>query len=75
MTKAKQRPSELKQLAAQVRTVLRRQTSDVILLGNLLIKSRKYLEHGDWQDWLVTNFEFSYQSALNYVSAAEYVER
>jgi hypothetical protein len=65
----------LDRIAAQLRTVLRRETTDVILIGNLLIESRKHLEHGEWQDWLAENFDLSYRTAVNYCDAAEYVER
>jgi len=74
-TKAPQRRTKLDQIAAQVRTALRSQTKNVIEIGKLLIESRKHLEHGEWQDWLVKNFDLSYRTALNYVGAAEYVAR
>jgi hypothetical protein len=74
-TKAPQRRTELDRITEQVRKVLRRTTRDTIELGNLLIKSRKYLEHGEWQAWLADNFDLSYQTALNYMAAAEYVEK
>jgi hypothetical protein len=74
-TKARQRGSELDRIAAKLRTVLRRETSDVVLAGQLLIESRKHLEHGEWQDWLAENFDLSYRTALRYVSATEYVDR
>src|SRR5262249_936195 len=65
----------LDQIAAQVRTALRSQTKNVIEIGKLLIESRKHLEHGEWQDWLVKNFDLSYRTALNYVGAPEYSAR
>ena len=33
------------------------------------------MEHGEWQDWLADNFDLSYRTAHNYVTAAEYVAR
>jgi hypothetical protein len=72
-TKVLRRRSELDRLAAQVRKVLRRTTRDAIEIGNLLIKSRKYLEHGEWMPWLAENFDLSYRTAVNYCDAAEYV--
>jgi hypothetical protein len=74
-SKAPQQRTKLDKIVKQLRTILRRETSDVVLAGNLLIESRKYLEHGEWGDWLVENFDMSYRTALNYVSAAEYVAR
>jgi len=74
-TKAPQRRTELDRIAAKVLTKLRGRTRNAIEIGNLLIESRKHLEHGEWQSWLAENFDLAYQTALNYVSAAEYVER
>jgi Protein of unknown function (DUF3102) len=73
--KASTRKTTLDRLAAKLRTALRRETTDIIEIGNLLIESRKYLEHGASQPWLSENFDLSYHTALNYVSAAEYVAR
>jgi hypothetical protein len=73
--KLSQRKTALDRLAAKLRTVLRRETTDIILIGNLLIQSRKHLEHGEWQDWLAKNFDLSYRTAVNYCDAAEYAER
>ena len=72
-TKASTRKTGLDRIVAQLRTMLRRETTDVILAGNLLIESRKHLEHGEWQPWLVENFDLSLRTAQNYVAAAEYV--
>ena len=58
-----------------MRVALRRETTNVIELGKLLIESRKHLDHGEWQAWLVKNFNLSYRTALRYVSAAEYVAK
>jgi len=76
-TKVPQRPTELDRIVKQLRTVLRRRTSDVVLAGNLLIEARKLFanEHGEWQPWLAENFDLSYHTARNYVAAAEYVAR
>jgi hypothetical protein len=72
-TKAPQQRTELDRIAARLRTALRRETKNVIEIGNLLIESRKHLEHGEWQSWLAENFHLSDRSALNYANAAEYV--
>jgi hypothetical protein len=73
--KASVRKTALDRIVAQLRTMLRRETTDVILAGNLLIESRKHLEHGEWQPWLAENFDLSYRTAVNYVDAAEYAAR
>jgi len=71
---ARQR-TKLDQIAAKVRTALRGQTKNVIEIGKLLNESREHLEHGDWQAWLIENFDLSLRTAQNYCSAAEYVVR
>ena len=78
MTKAKNikaPPTELDRIATRLRTALRRETTNIIEIGNLLIESRKHLDHGEWQPWLAEHFDLSYRTAKRYVDAAEYVER
>jgi hypothetical protein len=58
-----------------LRTVLRRETTDIILIGNLLIEARRHLDHGEWQPYLAENFDLSIRTAQNYFAAAEYVGR
>ena len=76
-TKVPQRPTELDRIVKQLRTVLRRRTSDVVLAGNLLIRARKLFanEHGEWLPWLAENFDLSPRTAQRYIAAAEYVAR
>jgi Protein of unknown function (DUF3102) len=75
MKKVKKTKATLDRIVAQLRTMLRRATKDVIVIGKLLIESRKHLEHGEWQDWLQGHFDLSYRTAVNYCEAAEYVAR
>jgi hypothetical protein len=73
--KAPARKSQLDQLTNKLRDALRRETTNVIEIGDLLLESRKLLAHGKWQDWLDEHFDLSYRTALNYRDAAEYVAR
>ncbi len=78
MTKAKKAPvqkTELDRIVAQLRTMLRRDTTSAIEKGKLLLRSRELLadEHGQWMPWLAENFDMSYRSAINYCNAASYV--
>ena len=73
-TEAPERETELDRLVAKLRTALRHETTNIIEIGKLLIEIRKHVHHGEWQDWLAKNFDLSYRSARNYISAAEYVE-
>ena len=73
--KASARKSQLDQLESKLRTALRRETTNVIEIGGLLIKSSKLLKHGEWLDWLKDHFDLSQRTAHNYYSAAEYNAR
>ena len=73
--KAPARISQLDRLAAKLRTALRRETMNIIEIGNLLIESRELFAdgHGEWLPWLEKNFDRSERSAHRYIAAAEYV--
>ena len=73
--KVPERENALNRIAAQLRTALRRETKNIIEIGNLLIESRKHLDHGEWQPWVAENSGLSIRSAQNYCAAAEYVAR
>jgi hypothetical protein len=75
MKQAKVRETALDWIVAQLHKTLRRASTDVIVIGKLLIESRKHLEHGEWQGWLQEHFDLSYRTAVNYLDAAEYVAR
>jgi hypothetical protein len=74
--KTARRRTELDRIVTQLRAILRRETSDAVLAGNLLRKARKLFadEHGDWLPWLEKNFSLSVRTAQRYIAAAEYVE-
>ena len=74
-SKAPQQRTELDKIVTQLRAILRRETSDVVLAGDLLIESRKHLKHGEWQDWLSEHFDLSYRTAVNYCDAAKYAQK
>jgi len=74
-TKASTRRAALDRITAQLRTVLRRETTDIILAGNLLAEAREHLDHGEWQPYLAESFDLSVRTAQNYLAAAGYVAR
>jgi hypothetical protein len=74
-TKASTQRTALDRITAQLRTVLRRKTTDIILVGNLLIEAREHLDHGKWRPYLAENFDLSIRAAQNYFAAAGYVAR
>jgi hypothetical protein len=73
-TEAPERETALDRLAAQLRSALKGETTNIIEIGKLLIEIREHVKHGEWKSWLAENFDLSYRSALNYIGAAEYVE-
>jgi hypothetical protein len=76
MTRAKKaKVTAIDRIAERLRVALRGQTKSIIEIGKLLIESQKHLEHGEWQDWLVENFDLSYRTARRYVVAAEYAAK
>ena len=73
-TEAPERETGLDRITAQLRSALKRETTNIIEIGKLLIESHEHLQHGDWKDWLAKNFDLSYRTAVNYISAARYAE-
>jgi hypothetical protein len=76
-TKVPRRVTALDRLAGKLRAAQRRETTNIIEIGKLLIESRDHpdMVHGDWQSWLAENFDRDYRTAIRHVNAAEYVER
>jgi hypothetical protein len=73
-TEAPERETGLDRITAQLRSALKRETTNIIEIGKLLIESHEHLQHGDWKSWLAKNFDLSYRTAINYISAARYAE-
>ncbi len=46
-----------------------------IAAGNLLIEAKAKVKHGEWQDWVETNCEFSYPVAATYMRVAKNIAR
>jgi hypothetical protein len=72
-TTAPEPETALDQIVARLRTALKRESENVIEIGNLLVECREHVPHGDWQAWLAGNFALSYRTAHRYENAAEYV--
>jgi DUF3102 family protein len=73
-SKVPERETALNRLAAKLRTALRRETTNTIEIGDILIESRKLFAngHGEWLPWLEENFDLSIRTAQRYIAAAEY---
>jgi hypothetical protein len=61
-TKAPTGETALDRIVAQLHAALRRETTNIVEIGNLLIESRKLLanEHGEWLPWLEENSTSAY---------------
>ena len=57
----------LDMIAREIHTTLKRETTDIIAIGGLLIEARKHLPHGQWYPWLKENFSLSRQTADRYI--------
>jgi hypothetical protein len=73
MTKARR---DLKQIAKELNVALRRETTDIILIGKLLIEAHEQLvEHGEWLPWLADNFGDSVRTAHNFMAVARFARK
>ena len=56
-------------LEAIAKEILKREKStiaNVIAIGRLLVEAEAQCEHGEFMDWIRTNFEWSHQTTLRY---------
>jgi Protein of unknown function (DUF3102) len=58
---------ELTDIANEIHALERRSIFDI---GKLLIEARDTCEHGEWGDWLDNEFDWSHDTAENYMAAA-----
>jgi hypothetical protein len=63
---------DIKVIEGELQIALKRETADVIAIGDLLIEAQDALEHGQWLPWLKENFGSSVSTAQNYMSAARF---
>ena len=58
-------------IAEQLQLVMKRETTDIIAIGGLLLEAKERLtKHGRWMPWLKVNFGSSKRTADNYINAA-----
>jgi hypothetical protein len=61
---------DLKVTTKELHTALKRETTDIIAIGDLLVEANAQLDHGEWLPWLAENFGSSVSTADNYLAAA-----
>lgn len=59
-------------IGSELLAALQRETTDIIVIGNLLLEAQEQLEHGFWLTWLKFNFGLSTRTAQNYMNAARF---
>jgi Protein of unknown function (DUF3102) len=70
MSKVKRRSITV--IAHELQAAVKREATDVIAIGALLLEAREEIDHGDWLPWLATNFGSSESTANNYMNAARF---
>jgi hypothetical protein len=63
---------DLNVITKELHAALKRETTDIIAIGVLLIEAQGKLEHGKWLPWLAENFDSSTSTAENYMNAARF---
>jgi Protein of unknown function (DUF3102) len=68
--KKTQRP--LKIIAAELNLALKRETTDIIKIGALLVEAKTQLPHGKWLSWVTEHFPLSKSTVANYVNVYKF---
>jgi hypothetical protein len=63
----------LSAIAADLRKALRREATDIVDIGRLLVEAKEQVAHGDWLPWLQREFSLSERSAQKYMRAHRFV--
>ena len=66
---------DIGEIASELQTALKREATDIIAIGGLLIEAQTQLEHGEWLPWLKEHFGSSTSTAENYMAAAKFAAK
>jgi hypothetical protein len=66
---------QIKTILAELQTAMKREATNIIAIGDLLIEAHAQVKHGEWLDWLCENFERSTSTAENYMNAARFAAK
>lgn len=61
----------LTELEVEIKFHLGQMAGHAIEIGKLLIQAKSQVEHGDWQNWLIKNFNLGQSSANKFMKIAE----
>jgi hypothetical protein len=64
----------LARYANEIRTLRKRASSDIVEIGRMLIESKKLAGHGNWLSWLEREFQWTADTALNYMRVHDLVK-
>lgn len=56
---------------AQIKKLMRRSAEDTINIGKSLLKVKESLKHGDFENWLKTEFDWGFWTARKFMQVAE----
>jgi hypothetical protein len=60
----------VRQAAVQIKPRLKRAAEDLFVIGQELVAVKEELPHGEWGDWLATEFSLSDRMARNFMNVA-----
>ena len=69
------RRRDIELIATELDAALKREATDIIAIGDLLIEAQAQLEHGEWLPSLKDNFGSSTTTAENYMAAARFAAK
>jgi hypothetical protein len=64
----------LKVIEGELRQALKRETADIVKIGELLLEAKAQLPHGCWLPWLRRGFSLSERSARRYMGAGRFAK-
>jgi Protein of unknown function (DUF3102) len=62
----------LEAIAAELSSALKREATDIIKIGGLLVEVKARLPHGEWLTWVTEHFPLSKSTVANYVNAYKF---
>ena len=69
------RPRNIALIASELDAALKREATDIITIGSLLIEAQEQLDYGEWLAWLEEHFGSTDRTAENYMNAARFAAR
>jgi hypothetical protein len=68
-------PRNIALIASELDAALKREATDIITIGSLLIEAQEQLDHGEWLAWLEEHFGSTDRTAENYMNAARFAAK